>query len=152
MSEAPRPMFFVLAHDEARRRAMRGCEIAPPGWVVRVSPPNKSRDQEAKYHAQIGDIAAQVLLHGQRFDAEMWKRMLVDAFHYDTKDDPELAEDWRRMGDVRFAPALNHPGVVVLGFQTRDFPKRLASAFIEWLYAFGAENGVEWKSHYREAA
>lgn len=147
-----KPGFFVFAHDEARRRAAAFCNEAPAGWVCRVSPPNKSRDQEAKYHAMFGDIAEQVEFHGTRFDRDTWKRLLVDAFHYDTKDDPDLVEEWRRMGEMRFAPALNHPGVVMLGHQTRDFQVKLASAFIEWLYAFGAENGVVWKAHCREAA
>lgn len=148
-----RRMFFGLVHEEARRRAKIGCDSAPDGWVVRISPPDKSRDQEAKYHAMFGDIADQVDHCGQKFDAETWKRLLVDAFHHETKGDPDLAEDWRKVaGDMQFVPALNHPGVIVLGQQTRHFTRKLASAFIEWLYAFGAENDVAWKAHYREAA
>lgn len=144
--------FYIFAHDEARNRAAQACIEAPEGWVCRIGPPHKSRDQEAKYHAQIGDIASQVEYHGQKFDAETWKRLLIDAFHYDTKDDPDLVDEWRRMGELQFMPALNHPGVIALGYQSRNFSRKLASAFIEWLYAFGAENNVQWKNHYREAA
>ena len=145
--------FFVFQHNEARRRAKQFCDDAPDGWVCRITPPNKSRDQEAKYHAMFGDIADQVEHCGQKFDGETWKRLLVDAFHHDTKDDPDLAEDWRKVtADMQFVPCLNRPGVIVLGQQTRHFTRKLASALIEWLYAFGAEHDVVWKSHYREAA
>lgn len=142
---------FILAHDTAKQRAHESIE-APEheGWVVRVAPPNKSRDQEAKYHAMFGDISDQVTHCGQSFDSETWKRLLIDAFHYETKSDPDYAEDWRKMGSLEFVPALNRAGVVILGMQSRNFPKKLASAFIEWLYAFGTERGVVWKNHYRE--
>lgn len=135
---------FRFVHDEARRNAAAYCLAAPDGYVARFAPPSKSREQEEKYHAQIGDIAKQVEFFGRKLDSEAVKRMLVDAFHYDTKDEPELREAWAQMGDLQFMPALNHAGVVALGFQTRVFPKKLASAFIEWLYAFGAENKVVW--------
>lgn len=103
---------------------------------------DKTREQEKKYHAQIGDIANQVEHYGRKWDSEDMKRLLVNAFKHDTKD--ELAELWRRMGDVRLVPALNNDGFVALGDQTRRFPKDLASAFIEWLYAFGDEHEVRW--------
>lgn len=146
-----RPMVYFFAHDQARQRAAQSCQEAPDGWVCRITPPNKSRDQESKYHAQISDIAEQVQFHGQELDAGQWKRLLIDAFHFETKDDPDLAEDWKRMGDVQFLPALNHPGVVMMGFQSRDFSRKLGSAFIEWLNVFAAENGVQWKNDWRDA-
>ena len=36
--------------------------------------------------------------------------------------------------------------VVLLGIQSRDFTIKLALAFIAWLYAFGAEQGVRFKA------
>lgn len=111
--------------------------------VVRV--PIKSRDQEEKYHAMVADIARQVPFHGKLRDADhFWKRLLVDAFKHDTKDDPELAAEWASVGGIETVPALNHDGFVILGEQTRKFTSKLAAAFIEWLHAYGAENGVRW--------
>lgn len=102
----------------------------------------KSRSQEAHYHAQIGDIARQYEHAGRRWEAEDMKRLLVDAFRHETKDDPDLIEYWKEMGDFRIAPALGRDGFVVLGYQTRKFPKPLAAAFITWLHAFMAENRI----------
>jgi hypothetical protein len=106
--------------------------------------PLKSREQEEKYHAQIGDIARQFEHAGRKWDAEDMKRLLVDAFRRETKDDVNLRDHWKAMGDMRLAPAIGADGFVMLGYQTRKFPKPLASAFIEWLYAFGAENDIRW--------
>jgi hypothetical protein len=39
-------------------------------------------------------------------------------------------------------PNLSGDGIVQLGFQTRKFTKEQASEFVEWLYAWSAENGV----------
>lgn len=111
---------------------------------VHVCKDTKSRLQEQKMHAMIGDIAAQLDLFGKKLPAESWKRILVDAFKHDTKNDQDLRADWQRFGDIELVPALNHPGFVMVGEQTRRFSVRLASSFIEWLLAFGAERAVVW--------
>src|ERR1700758_3544195 len=102
----------------------------------------KSRDQEEHYHALIGDIAKQYRHFGREWDTEDMKRLLVDAFKYDTKNDPDLSELWERMGNLHMVPAIGRDGFVALGEQTRKFPVRLAAGFITWLYAFGADKGV----------
>jgi hypothetical protein len=142
---------FVLVHDTARQNAVEAVRSAPPGYEVLVKEPVKSRDQEAKYHAQIGDIAAQWLYLGVKWTPEQMKRILVNGFKEDTKDDPDLAECWRSMGELQAIPGMRG-GLVVLGDQTRRFPKKLASAFVEWLYALGAEVGVVWTESEEVAA
>jgi hypothetical protein len=135
---------FVLVHQQARQRATEAIKAAPDGWVVRISAPRKSRDQEERYHAMLGDIADQWELHGRKWDAESMKRLCIDQFKRDTIRDPDFSELWKAMGDVEMAPSIDATGVVVLGTQSRKFPKKLASAFIEWLYALGAEVGIVW--------
>jgi hypothetical protein len=97
---------------------------------------------ERCYHAHIGDIARQYEHAGRKWEAEDMKRLLVDAFRADTKDDNDLKEHWAAMGDFRIAPSIGRDGFVVLGYQTRKFPKPLANAFITWLEAFMAENHI----------
>lgn len=111
--------------------------------VVTVADPQKSREQEQHYHALIGEIAATQTLYGKKRDAEVWKRILIDAFRHDTKGDPDYAEDWKQVGDIELVPALNHDGFVMMGIQSRAFTKRLAGAFITWLQAFAAESEAE---------
>lgn len=106
--------------------------------------PAKSRDQEQKYHAMIGDIARQFQHCGKHWSADDMKRLLIDQFKRDTINDVNIRDLWASMGVVDMAPALDGSGVVVLGVQSRKFPLRLAIIFIEWLYAFGAELRIEW--------
>ena len=91
----------------------------------------KSREQEEKYHAMIGEIAKQAQHLGSKWDAESWKRLLVDQFCKDSGI---------KTGAV--IPNLAGDGIIQLGMQTRKFTKQQASEFVEWLYAWGAENGV----------
>lgn len=106
--------------------------------------PAKSRDQEQKYHAMIGDIARQFQHCGKHWSADDMKRLLIDQFKRDTIKDPDIAPLWASMGIVDMAPALDGSGVVVLGVQSRKFPLKLAIIFIEWLDAFGTELNIEW--------
>jgi hypothetical protein len=85
----------------------------------------------------IGDIADQFLFCGRKWDAESMKRLLLDQFRRDTKDD--FAEEWRSFGSVEMAPSLDGSGVVMLGIQSRKFSRKLARAFVDWLYAFGGD-------------
>lgn len=135
---------IVLAHATARRRAAEFCGEAADGTVVKFLSPRKTRPQEERYHAMIDDIASQITLHGRKWDNESMKRLCVDQFRRDTAKDPELAELWGDMGTVEMAPSIDGSGIVALGWQTRKFPKRLASAFIDWLFALGAERNVVW--------
>ena len=135
--------YFVLAHDYARANAAEFIQKAPEGWVVKVGPPSRSGDQNAKMHAMISKIAKDYEFVGRKWDTDSMKRLLVDQFSRDTRDDPELKHEWENFNKVDMVPSLDRKGVVMLGVQTRRFTKTLASAFIEWLYAFAAEVGVE---------
>lgn len=136
--------YFELKNPQVRDLARMSMLGYPDGSVVIIREPLKSRDQECHYHALIGKIAdnpppdALKLLSGQRLGPECWKRLLIDAFRHETKDDPELAPHWQRFGTMQLVPALNRPGFVAVGEQSRDFSTKLASRFIDWLYAFAA--------------
>lgn len=130
---------FILAHQTARDRACQAVREAPEGYAVVISEPTKKRIQEEKYHAMIGDIAKHCTFMGEKHHADDWKRLLVDAF----------ADAMREAGtpihhDGRVMPSLDHKRVVQLGIQTKDFYVKEAADFIEYLYAFGEENGVVW--------
>lgn len=136
--------YFELKHATARKLAAERIGMVPDGSVVVIREPVKSREQEEKYHALIGEIAANPppdalrMLNGQKLDRECWKRLLIDAFRHETKDDPDLAPHWQKFGSMQLLPALNRPGFVTVGEQSRNFSTKLASAFIGWLQAFAA--------------
>lgn len=130
-----RTVFLVTAR--ARRTAHEYIDAAPDGYVMSLAEPTKRRIQEEKYHAMIGDIAKQTTYAGRQWDADDMKRLLVDEF----------AEEMRQQGnplhnDSRVVPSENGRRVIQLGIQTREFYVREASAFIDFLDAWGTDRGV----------
>ena len=99
--------------------------------TIEVNPASKSRLQEEKYHAIIGDIAKQAQHMGAKWSAEDWKRLLVQEF---------CRQAGLESGQI--IPNLAGDGIVQLGRQTRKFTKEQASEFVEFLLAWSAENGV----------
>ena len=99
--------------------------------VMEIKLASKSREQEEKYHAMINDIAKQAKHLGAKWSADDWKRLLVDQF---------LREEANIQGKI--IPNLDGTGIVQLGFQTRKFTKEQASEFVEWLYAWSGNNGI----------
>lgn len=127
----------MYLRGQGRQSAADFCQEAPEGWRVHFSEPAKKREQEEKYHAMIGEIAKQIEHIGRKWDADDMKRLLVDEF----------AEEMRLAGtplhhDSRVAPSFDGKRIVQMGIQTREFYVKEAADFIEFLYAFGAQNGV----------
>ena len=120
-------------------REVKALTMAGNGIAIRICDQSKSRDAEEKYHAMIGDLSEQVEVGGKLRDTETMKRLLVDQFKAETLTD--FADDWAKFGTLDMVPSLDGQRVVVLGTQTRNFSRKLASAFIEWLYAWGADSG-----------
>lgn len=102
--------------------------------VLIIQEVSKTREQEKKYHAMIGEAAIQAEHLGSKWGAEDWKRLLLDKFSRETG---------RSHGSI--IPNLDHSGVVQVGTQSRKFSKSDGIEFIEWLHAWGAENGVTFK-------
>jgi hypothetical protein len=118
-------------------KTVKAHAVAGNRIAIRICDQSKSREAEEKYHAMIGEIASQI--GGDLSDKEDAKRILISAFRIDTRD--ILADEWGKFGDMRMGRGLRGE-VVMLGIQSRHFSAKLAHAFIEWLYAFGAEHGV----------
>lgn len=100
--------------------------------TLEVKDAKRSNEQNEKFHAIIGDIAKQAQHLGAKWDAEDWKRLLVDEF-------------WKQQGITagKVIPNLSGDGIVQLGMQTSKFDKNQASEFVEFLLAWCAENGIE---------
>lgn len=99
--------------------------------TLEIKPASKTRDQEQKYHAIIGDIAKQAQHMGAKWDSETWKRLLVDKYV-------------REIGlTSQIMANLDNDGLVQLGFQTRKFTKEQASEFVAFLICWCDQNGIE---------
>jgi len=102
---------------------------------LEIKAESRSDEQNAKYHAMLSEIAVQAQHLGAKWDAESWKRFLVYEF-------------CKQLGlpQGQIVPSLDGSGIVQLGLQTRDFTKERAAEFITFLEAWGAENGIIYKT------
>lgn len=101
---------------------------------MEIKEESKSRDQEEKYHAMLGEIATQAQHLGAKWSTEDWKRLLVDLYAKETG-----------LEGSKIIPSLDGQGIVQLGLQTRNFTKEQAMDFIAFLEAWGASNGIFFK-------
>jgi hypothetical protein len=100
--------------------------------TLEIKSASKTCPQNSKYHAMIDEIAQQASHLGAKWDAEDWKRLLVDQF----------IKEINGVGGSKIIPSLDGTGIIQLGFQTRKFTKEQASEFVEFLHAWGAEHGI----------
>lgn len=101
-------------------------------FTLTIESEKRSLPQNAIIHKIIGEISKQASHVGAKWDIDDWKRLLLDRYSREMKQH-----------DGRIVPALDGCGIVQLGLQTRNFNKEQASQFVDWLYAWCAENGVE---------
>ena len=101
---------------------------------MEIKAESKSRDQEEKYHAMLGEIAKQASHLGAKWSTEDWKRLMVDLFAKETG-----------LQGGKIIPSLDGSGIVQLGLQTRNFTKEQAMEFITFLEAWGESNGIIFK-------
>lgn len=129
---------FDFAWRQAKALLIAGHQLA-----LTVAPETRRDNHNRHFHSLIAQISDH--MGGDLADKEDAKRILISAFRIDTRNDPDLAGEWARFGDIRMGRGLRGE-VVLMGMQSRDFTIKLARAFIEWLYAFGAEAGVQFKA------
>ena len=115
---------FRLVHAEARRRAVAAVQAAPDGYVVKVSEPTRSLEQNSLLWPLLTEVSRQVEWYGKKLDEESWKGIFTAA-----------------LKKSRVVPGLDG-GFVVLGQRTSQMDKKTFSDLLEIVYAFGAERGV----------
>lgn len=118
---------FIMSHDLARRRAMQAVSEAPAGYVIQVSEPTRSLEQNARMWAMLADISRQVVWHGKKLDPDSWKAVFTAS-----------------LKKLNVVPNLSGDGFVVLGMSTSKMSKAEMSELQTLMEAFGSEQGVVW--------
>lgn len=122
---------YKLVHEQARQRAAQDCQNAQEGWVVTVSEPTRTLDQNAALWPALQAFADQLQwpVNGKMvwLSKEEWKDLLSAAFTKET---------------ARVAPGING-GMVLLGERTSQFKKQQFSDFLEFIHATAAEREVD---------
>jgi hypothetical protein len=108
--------------------------------IVEVKPETRSNAENNLLHALIDEISRKVDWAGKKRDPEIWKRLLVAS--------------WCRVhGEaVEILPALDGHGVDIVPARTSKLTRKECADLIEYVYAWGAEQGIEWTEHERMAA
>lgn len=122
---------FILAHAEARRRAMQAVQNAPEGHAVTVGEPTRNLGQNAAMWPILEAFSQQLTwpINGDRvhMTPEDWKDILTASF---------------RGEQARLSQTLDGR-IVMLGQRTREFGKREFSEWLDFLNATAAMRGVE---------
>jgi len=121
---------YILAHAEARRRAVQGVQDAPDGYVIRIDEPTRSIRANAAMWPILQAFSEQIEwpVNGKfcKLEPEEWKDLLTAAFTRET---------------VRVAMGLDG-GMVMLGLRTSKMGKKQFSEFLDFLHATAADRGV----------
>jgi len=98
--------------------------------VLTLRPASRSDDMNARLHATIADVAKQVPWAGAKRDVETWKRLLTAAW-------------LRARGEsLEILPAVDGKGVDIVFQRTSKLSQRDCGELVEFIYAWGVEQGV----------
>jgi hypothetical protein len=116
----------TLSTPYARSKAHSLIVQAPDGYVCRVEPPKRTGDQNDKLWAMLTDIC-RAKPQGRRMTPDQWKAVFMSACGY----------------EVQFLNGLDGQPFPA-GFRSSRLSKAQMSELIEFVTAWGTENGVTW--------
>lgn len=131
---------FILDSERERGYALAAVMKARLGQQVRISKPTRTKDQNARLHAVLTDIADQLAWpppprnDGKFHDVEWWKRRCTLGWLKDNKEIAEIVTGLEDDGE--FAILLPHTG---------DLPVDQFASLVIWTESLGAKNGVVFK-------
>lgn len=118
-------------NEQTRHRMAQAFVDAPDGWFMTLQPATRSLDQNALLHALFGHLAKQAKWHGRVLNAVQWKTLMISAHAIATG----LGAD--------MVPGLEGEWVNIRESSAQMGVGRMSS-LIEYVFAWGANNGVRW--------
>lgn len=120
------------AMDWVKSMIERGIKAGPV--VVTMGRETRTTEQNSKQWPMLTDISKQVEWFGQMLTPEEWKDLATGSFR-----------------GCKILPSLESDGrFITVGLSTSRMNKKDFSAYIEYLYVFGAEKGVQWSEQSQE--
>lgn len=117
---------LILNNEADKTRAKEWIDKAPKWSEITFKGPRRTLPQNAKLHAMIGEIAAQVPYHGVRLSVDDWKLIFLDALKR----------------EIRMVPNLDGTGFVNLGKKTSKLSTAEMATMLDLVVAWGDQNGV----------
>jgi hypothetical protein len=119
-----------------RQRAHHWVEKAPWGTRIEWKAEKRSLDQNSRMWAMLTDVATQKEHHGRRYTPDQWKVIFMAACGR----------------EVQFIPSLDGSTFIPWGQSSSDLSKAEMTELIEFIFAWGAENGVAFNEPKARAA
>lgn len=126
--------FLTLRSRAERERAVKWIGQAPTGTRVTFQDPKRSLPQNDRMWAMLTDVAAQKEHVGRKYTPDQWKVLFMHACGR----------------EVEFIPALDTSTFIPWGQSSSDLSKQEMTDLIEFIFSWGAENGVQF--HDQESA
>ena len=121
---------LILANAAIRAKAVTWIMKARDLSRIEFKGPARTLDQNAKLWAMLTDVAQQKEWAGKRRTTEEWKDLFTASL--------ASAE-----GGLEVVPGLTG-GFMLFGLHTSDMSVEEMTKLIEWIYAWGADQGVTW--------
>jgi hypothetical protein len=118
---------ITLAGPASRGHAQRLIERAPHGTRVELKGPRRSNDQNALMWALLTDVARQKEHAGRKYTVDQWKAIFMHACGR----------------EVQFLPSLDGATFIPWGNSSSDLSKAEMTDLLEFILAWGTENGVQ---------
>lgn len=117
---------LVLINDELKRKAINWIKRAPQGTRVQFNGPKRSLPQSALMWSLVTSVAEQKEHFGRKYTPDQWKILFMDACGR----------------EVQFMPSLDGKTFIPWGHSSSELSKEEMSELIEFIYSWGAQNGV----------
>jgi hypothetical protein len=129
-----RHLITIYSEDD-RNRAQKYIRVCPVGTRVEFKAIKRSLPQNDLMWAMLTDIAAQKEHNGRKYTPDQWKVLFLHAIGR----------------EVQFIPALDGSTFLPWGQSSSDLSRQEMTALIDFIDAWGAQNGVTFH-HPAEAA
>ena len=116
----------ALSSPHSRLRAHALIDKAPDGHVCKIEPPKRTAEQNDKMWAMLTDVSLSKP-QGRMLTPDQWKSVFMQACGH----------------EVQFLSGLDGMPFPV-GFRSSRMTKAQMSELIEFIGAWGSENGVRW--------
>lgn len=121
----------IIRGEDQRRLAKHLIDRAPTDAVVTIKEGTRTADQNSKFYAMLSDIS-RAKPQGRKHTPDVWKALMMKACGH----------------QVQFALGIDGEPFPI-GFRSSQLSKAQMSDLIEFMYQFGAENGVVWSDEAR---
>lgn len=118
--------------DERVYPYIKALTMAKHSVKITVDVGKRSLSENNLLHLLISKVAEEIEWAGKKRDLEIWKRLLVAA--------------WCRVRgeQIEILPAIDGHGFDLIPARTSKLNKKECADLIEFIYAYGSENGIIW--------